>query len=167
MVQKRLGWEWSRFRMGSEIQKPSRLKSGQMTTILSKNYLKSGLKYPDFEWSGFRMVRAIVVAIAKAWPFEIQSSKSPDLRSPLYLFNGLFMNKLTHTFIFSNPSRPLCSNSYILALLKSKPPHLTLFMSSPNLFQSRKDILKLRFMNLKQIKSTILFSGNPNPRHLN
>ena len=51
--------------MGSEILKPSRLKSGQ--------------KCPDFEWSGFQMVGTIAMALAMtismaltiAQPFEI------------------------------------------------------------------------------------------------
>ena len=36
-VEKRLGFEWSGFQMGSEIRKPKHLESGQMAAILSKN----------------------------------------------------------------------------------------------------------------------------------
>ena len=43
-----------------------------------KNNLKFRQKYPDFEWSDFRMVVTIGIAIAKGWPFEIRPSKSPD-----------------------------------------------------------------------------------------
>ena len=55
-----------------------------------ENHLKSGQKCLDFEWSSFQMVGTIAKAIAKAQPFEIQPSKSLDLkwsdfRSPLYL----------------------------------------------------------------------------------
>ena len=35
-VEKRLGYKWSRFWMGSEIWKPNHLKSKQMTAIMSK-----------------------------------------------------------------------------------------------------------------------------------
>ena len=65
------------------------MKSGQMTIILSKKQLKSGQKCLDFGWSGFQMVGTIAIAKAlKTGPFEIRSSKSPDLecsnfRSPL------------------------------------------------------------------------------------
>ena len=48
---------------------------------LIKTHLKSGQKSPDFEWSGFLMVGAIAIAIAKARHlktglFEIQPSKT-------------------------------------------------------------------------------------------
>ena len=56
--------------MGSEIRKPNHLKSGQMAAIYVKHHLKSGQKRPDFEWSGFRMVGTIAIAIAKAQPFK-------------------------------------------------------------------------------------------------
>ena len=55
-----------------------------------KNHLKSGYKPLDFEWLGFQMVGTIATAKAKARPFEIRPSKSPnfkwsDFRSQLYL----------------------------------------------------------------------------------
>ena len=60
-----------------------------------KNHLKLKQKRSDFEWSAFRMVGTIAIAIAKAQqfetkPFEIRPSKSPnfkwsDFRSPLQL----------------------------------------------------------------------------------
>ena len=54
----------------TEIWKPDYLKSRQMVAIV-KNHFKSGLKCPDFEWSSFQIVGTIVIAIAKAHPFEI------------------------------------------------------------------------------------------------
>ena len=45
--------------MGSEIQRP--------------NHLKSGQKCLAFEWFGFRMVGTIAIGIAKAQPFENQT----------------------------------------------------------------------------------------------
>ena len=50
--------------MGSEIQTPNHLKSGQMAAILSKT-LEIRKKCPDFKLSSFQMVNA------KARPFEI------------------------------------------------------------------------------------------------
>ena len=52
MVEKRLGFKWSRYRMVSKIRKPNRLKSGQ--------------KCPDFEFTRFQMVGTTAKAIAKA-----------------------------------------------------------------------------------------------------
>ena len=113
MVQKRLGWKWSGFWMGSEIWKP--------------NHLKSGHKCLVFKWSSFQMVGTI--AIAKAQPFENRTiwnltfKKSwfqmfPDLkwldfRSPLYtlLYNSLSWS-LNGNYLPLVKSRvSLCSHS--------------------------------------------------------
>ena len=86
MVQNRLGGKWSGFPMGSEFRKPNHLKSGQMAAILSKT-LDIWTKTSRFWMVG-------TIAIAKARPFEIRSSKSPkfkwsDFRSILWT---IFLN---------------------------------------------------------------------------
>ena len=45
-----------------------------------KNHLKFGWKHPDFEWSGFQVVRTKAITIAKTGPFEIRHSKCPDFK---------------------------------------------------------------------------------------
>ena len=50
-----------------------------------KNHLKPRQKRPDFEKSSFRIVGTI--AIAKAQPFEILPSKSPDFKC-FQILNG-------------------------------------------------------------------------------
>ena len=55
--------------MGSEIRKHNNLKSGKMAAIFQKPF-EIRTKRLDFEWSGFQMVGAIAIAIAKAQPFE-------------------------------------------------------------------------------------------------
>ena len=75
--------------MRSEILKPDFLNSDKWSAFYKKKQLKSGQKCLDFGWSGFQMVGTIAIAKAlKTGPFEIRSSKSPDLecsnfRSPL------------------------------------------------------------------------------------
>ena len=49
-------------------------------------------KCPDFEWSGYEMVGTIAIVIAKAQPFEIQPSKSPDFIC-FQILNGIFYEK--------------------------------------------------------------------------
>ena len=85
MVKKRLGCKRSGFQMGSEIRKPNPLKYGRMAAILSKTIWNPD-KNVHFEWSGLWMVGTIAMAIVKAWPFEIQPSKSPDFKCQLFLF---------------------------------------------------------------------------------
>ena len=87
MVKKRSVCKWSRFWMGSKIQKPNHCNPGKWLNFF-KNHLKSGQKCWDFERSGFRMVGTKVIAIARPFetgPFEIQPSKSPDFKSFLIL----------------------------------------------------------------------------------
>ena len=68
-----LDFKWSEFWMRSEIQKPRHLKSIQMGPILRhivKKKFEIRTKHWDYEWSGFQMVGAIGIVIAKAHPFE-------------------------------------------------------------------------------------------------
>ena len=71
MVQKRLGYQWSGFRMASEIRKHNHLKSGQMAPFCQK------LFQIRTKMSGFWMVRTIAIAMAKAWTFENRTIKNP------------------------------------------------------------------------------------------
>ena len=78
MVEKRLGWKWSEFWMGSEIQKPNHLISWQMAAILSKTIWNLDKKCPDFEWSVFQMVGTTSIA----QPFENRTIWNPTFKSP-------------------------------------------------------------------------------------
>ena len=55
MAQRRFGYKWSGFWIGSEIRKPNHWKSRKNGCHFVKNHLKSGRKCPDFKWSGFQM----------------------------------------------------------------------------------------------------------------
>ena len=58
--------------MGSEIQKPKLWNPDKWLPFGQKPFDIQ----TDFEWTSFQMVRT--KAIAKAQPFEIRPSKSPD-----------------------------------------------------------------------------------------
>ena len=92
MVKKRLGFKWSGFWMGSEIQKPNHLKSTNGGHFF-KNYLNFGQKCLDFVRSGFQMVGAMAVAVTIAWPFEKPDHLKSDLQKVL-LSNGRISNPL-------------------------------------------------------------------------
>ena len=80
MADKRLGCKWSRFWLGSDIWKPTHLKSRQMAAILSTVF--------DIwtKTSGFQMVKIIAMAFALAWPFKNRDIKWSDFRTPLYVY---------------------------------------------------------------------------------
>ena len=109
--QNSLGCKWSGFRMGSEIQKPNHLKSGQMAAILLKIIWNADKKHQDFEWYCFWMVGTI--AIAKAWSFENRYIWNPTFKkSGFQMFPGfkwldfrpqMYMTYLFHISILLSP----------------------------------------------------------------
>ena len=103
MVEKKFDCKWSGFRMLSKIWTNG--------NYFVKNYLKSGQKHPDFDWSSFWMVGTI--AIAKARPFENWTIwKSPDFE----WFK--FKLKLVESFLYV-----LCKNmKYANVFVFTKTP---------------------------------------------
>ena len=84
------------------------------------NHLKYGQKYPNLEWSSFRMVGTIAIAQAKARPFEnptiwnrtfnksgcqmFQDFKWSNFRSPLYLLKLVLLDCIYYHY-FICPAR--------------------------------------------------------------
>ena len=66
MVQNRLGFKWSIFRMGFEIWTKGH--------HFVKNHLKFGQKCEDFEWSGFQKVGTINVNVNVILKVDVTSS---------------------------------------------------------------------------------------------
>ena len=85
--QKMVGFNWSRFRMGSEIRNSNHLKTDKNShhlvfTIWNLDYLVRILHE-----SNFQIIETKTIAIDKAQTFEIRPSKSPDFKC-FKIFNG-------------------------------------------------------------------------------
>ena len=80
-----------------------------------KNHLKSKHKRLDFEWNSFQMVGTITLAIAKAGPFEIRPSKSPDLKC-FRTLNG----RISDAHLVSHSMKSAKSLNFILKHLINK-----------------------------------------------
>ena len=92
MVNKRFGCG---FGMGSEIQaQPFEILTNGRHFV--KNHLKSGLKHPDFKWSGFWMVGTIAITIAKTQPFDNRTIWNPTYKKSRFQMVGFQIPSVDH-----------------------------------------------------------------------
>ena len=78
--QKMVGFNWSRFRIGSEIRNPNHLKTNKNGHHLVFTIWNLDNLVRIFHESNFQIIETKAIAIDKAQPFEIQPSKSPDFK---------------------------------------------------------------------------------------
>ena len=122
MVKKRLGCKWSGF------WSPTIWNSDKC------RHLVKNKKCLDFEWSGFRMVGTIAIAIAIAEQFEIRPCKIPPSNGLISDPHCIILQLNNKLFLFFNNSDPNFIQKNLVPDGKSPTKNMLHIITAKNLF---------------------------------